>query len=105
LGIGFDYLNDQSLTDHAIKQYSYSGDPTLNFRVGTNLHNEFMMGNVGLFTAYGFYFGDSRNYISRRYYKVGFKFYFRNIIGTALIRAVPLFHADVVEFGIGYRLK
>lgn len=105
LGIGFDFLHDPSLIDHAIKQYQYQGESNINFRYGLNLHNEFMMGKTGLFTAYGFYFGNADNYISRRFYKVGFKFYFRNLIGVLLLRAVPLFHADAVELGIGYRLK
>jgi len=36
---------------------------------------------------------------------VGFKFYFKNVIGVALLRAIPLFRADLVELGIGYRIS
>jgi hypothetical protein len=63
------------------------------------------MGKTGLFMAYGFYLKESEYYLSRRYYKGGFKFYFHNFFAAAIIRAVPLFRADVVELGFGYRLK
>ena len=105
LGIGMDFLNDPSLTPFAYKEYHYLGESDLNFRYGLNFHNEFLMGNTGFFTAYGFYIRDSEYYTRRGYYKVGFKFYWKNVIGVALIRAMPLFRADVVEVGIGYRLK
>ena len=105
LGIGMDFLNDPSLTPFAYKEYHYTGGSDLNFRYGFNLHNEFLMGNTGFFTAYGFYLRDSEYYTRRGYYKVGFKFYWKNVIGVALIRAMPLFRADVVEVGIGYRVK
>jgi hypothetical protein len=100
-----DFLNDPSLTSYAYQQYHYLGSPDLDFRYGLNLHNEFIMGNTGIFAAYGFYIRKSEYYTSRRYYKVGFKFYWKNVIGIVLVRAVPLFRADVVEFGIGYRFK
>ncbi len=77
----------------------------MDFRYGINCHNEFIMWPTGLFMAYGFYFRKSEYYVSRGYYKAGFKFYFRDFFGIALIRAIPLFRADVVEFGIGYRIK
>ena len=44
-------------------------------------------------------------YTRQRYYKVGFKFYFGDFIGVAILRAIPLFRADLVEFGIGYRIS
>jgi hypothetical protein len=105
LGLGFDFLNDPSLTSFASKHYNYPGEASLNHRYGINLHNEFIMGKTGLFMAYGFYLKESEYYLSRRYYKGGFKFYFHNFFAAAIIRAVPLFRADVVELGFGYRLK
>jgi len=105
MGLGIDFLNDPSLTSLAYQEYHYLGESDLDFRYGINFHNEFMMGPTGLFMAYGFYFRESEYYVSRGYYKAGFKFYFRDFFGIALIRAIPLFRADVVEFGIGYRIK
>ena len=105
LGIGFDFLNDPSLTPIAYEKYYYLGKPDLNFRYGINLHNEFMFGKTGFFVAYGKYLRESSYYSSPWYYKAGFKYYYRNFIGIVLIRAIPLFRADVVEFGLGYRIS
>lgn len=103
IGVGLDFFNDPSLTSQAYTNYHYLGESDLNFRYGFNIHNEFLMGKTSLFAAYGFYLRKSEFYTSRGYYKAGFKFYFGNILGVVLIRAIPLFRADVVEFGIGYR--
>jgi len=105
LGIGMDFLNDPSLTPFAYEKYYYLGKPDLNFRYGINLHNEFMFGNTGFLFAYGKYLRKSTYYSSQWYYKAGFKYYYKNVIGLALIRAIPLFRADVVEFGIGYKFS
>lgn len=102
-GIGIDFLNDPSLVPLAGRQYHYIGDSNLNFRYGINVNHEFILGNAGFFAAYGFYLQHSEYYSSRRYYKAGFKYYYKNVIGMVLIRAIPLFRADVVEFGIGYK--
>ena len=105
LGLGFDFLNDPSLTSFAYHQYHFLGRPDFNYRYGLNVHNEFLMGKTGLFAAYGIYLRKSDFYISQFYYKAGFKFYHRNIIAILFIRAIPLFRADVVEFGLGYRFN
>lgn len=105
LGLGFDFVNDPSLSPLAYQKFGYLGGTNLDFRYGINLHNEFVMGPTGLFFAYGLYVRKSEYYLTRRYYKAGFKFYFKNFFGIVLIRAIPLFRADVVELGIGYRLK
>jgi hypothetical protein len=105
IGVGIDFLNDPSLTSVGYLRYHYLGSPDLNFRYGLNFHNEFIMGNTGIFAAYGFYLRESEFYATRGYYKAGFKFYRKNLIGVLLIRAIPLFRADVVEFGLGYRIK
>lgn len=104
LGIGIDFLNDPSLVPTAYNQYHYIGASDLNFRYGINLNHEFILGNTGFFAAYGFYFRHSDYYTSNRYYKAGFKYYYKNVIGMVLIRAIPLFRADVVEFGVGYKV-
>ena len=103
LGIGIDFSNNSSLTTLAVQFHNYSGHNNLNFRTGINIHNEFVMGNFGVFSAYGLYPGNIDFYSSRVYYKTGFKYYFNNIIGVILIRAIPLFRAEVIEFGVGYR--
>jgi hypothetical protein len=103
LGIGIDFINDESLNQYAIINYKYNGESDLSFRFGPNIQGEFLFGNLSFLGAYGFFFGDATNYISRAYYKVGAKYYAKNIIGIAMVRAVPLFKAQVLEFGIGYR--
>lgn len=105
IGFGIDFIHDPSLTTLARQRYFYTGESNLNFRYGVNAHNEFLFGNTGLYMAYGFYPGNSDYYTSVRYYKVGFKYYFKNIFGGVIIRAIPLFRADVLEFGIGYKLS
>lgn len=105
IGIGIDFLNDPSLTPIAYENYYYLGKPDLNFRYGINIHNEFMFGKTGFITAYGRYLRRSTYYSTQWYYKAGFKYYYKNFIGIVLIRAVPLFRADVVEFGIGYKIS
>ncbi len=104
MGIGFDFVYDPSLEDFAYINYNYKRDPPLNFRSGISLHNEFVFGKTGIFTSYGFNFRMNEYYTQQRYYKVGFKFYFKNVIGVALLRAIPLFRADLVEIGVGYRI-
>lgn len=104
IGAGIDFLNDPSLTPAAYLSYHYLGNPDLNFRYGINVHNEFMMGKTGLFTAYGLYLRKSEFYTSRDYYKVGFKHYFNHAIVVIMLRAIPLFRADVIEFGLGFRI-
>ncbi|WP_297097997.1 acyloxyacyl hydrolase [uncultured Draconibacterium sp.] len=103
IGIGIDFINDEALNQYAINNYSYNGESDLSFRFGPNLQGEFMFGNFSFLGAYGFFFGNTTNYISRAYYKVGGKYYAKNIIGIAMIRAVPLFKAQVIEFGLGFR--
>uniref|UniRef100_UPI0032177EE9 acyloxyacyl hydrolase n=1 Tax=uncultured Draconibacterium sp. TaxID=1573823 RepID=UPI0032177EE9 len=103
LGFGIDFINDEALNKYAISHLNYTGDADLSFRFGPNIQGEFMLGRGSFYGAYGFFFGDDTNYISRAYYKVGAKYYLKNIIGVATIRAVPLFKAQVLEFGIGYR--
>jgi len=105
MGIGADFIYDPSLEDFATLKYNYQGEPPLNFRYGISLHNEFIFGKTGLFTSYGFYPNISEFYTRQRYYKVGFKFYHNNIIGLVLLRAIPLFRADLLELGIGYRIR
>lgn len=105
MGIGLDFLYDSSLEDFAFLNYEYQGSPPLNFRYGISLHNEFLLGRTGFFTSYGFYPKILKYYTRQRYYKVGAKFYFNKIIGVVLLRAIPLFRADVIEFGIGYRIS
>jgi hypothetical protein len=105
MGFDVDFIYDPSLEDYATINYNYQGEPPLNFRYGISLHNEFIFGNTGLFTSYGFYPKISEYYTRQRYYKVGFKFYFKNVIGVVLLRAIPLFRADLLELGIGYRIS
>ncbi|MDX8338186.1 acyloxyacyl hydrolase [Draconibacterium sp. IB214405] len=103
IGIGFDFINDEALNQYAIKNYNFNGESDLSFRCGPNLQGEFLFGNLSILAAYGIFFGDPSNYVSRGYYKVGAKYYAKNIIGIAMIRAVPKFKAQVIEFGLGYR--
>ena len=105
MGIGFDFVYDPSLEDFAYANYEYQGEPPLNFRYGVSLHNEFIFGKAGLFTSYGLNLRMNEFYTRQRYYKAGLKFYFDNFIGVILLRAMPLFRADLVEFGIGYRIS
>lgn len=105
LGIGIDYSYDESATEYASKMYDFHGQTNLNERFGLNAQLELVLGNFNFFTAYGFYFGDDKYYPSKKYYKVGYKQYFGNVMGFVLIRAIPLFRAEVVEFGIGYSIK
>lgn len=104
MGLGMDFSRDPSLTLFAEQIYYYTGDKDLSFRYAINIHNEFILGNTGLYAAYGIYLGDQEFYPRQRYYKAGFKFYFNNVVGVAIIRAIPLFRAEVIEFGIGYRI-
>ena len=105
MGVGLDFIYDPSLEDYAYLNYEYQGSPPLNFRYGISLHNEFLFGRTGFFTSYGFYPKILEYYTRQRYYKVGAKLYFKHIIGVVLLRAIPLFRADVIEFGIGYRIS
>ena len=104
IGLGMDFIYDSSLSEFAILKYNYPGEPPINFRYGLNIHNEFVFGNTGFYSCYGFFPRISEYYTSTRYYKVGLKFYFKNVVGVVLLRAVPLFRADLVELGIGYRI-
>jgi hypothetical protein len=104
MGLGIDFSNDPSLTSFARYTYHYKGEEDLGFRWAINIHNEFIMGRTGLYGAYGIYLRNSEYYTSMRYYKAGFKFYFDNLYGVLLIRAIPLFRAEVVELGVGIRL-
>ena len=104
MGIGADFSRDRSYVTLAEHEYGYTGSDKLSYRFGMNIHNEFIMGAFGLYGAYGLYFGNEEYYIRQRYYKAGFKFYFNDFFGVVLIRAVPLFRAEVIEFGIGFRL-
>jgi hypothetical protein len=105
MGVGLDFVYDPSLEDFAYLNYNYPGEPPLNFRYGISLHNEFIFGRTGFFSSYGFNLRMNEYYTRQRYYKVGFKFYFGDFIGVAILRAIPLFRADLVEFGIGYRIS
>nr|WP_319510794.1 acyloxyacyl hydrolase [uncultured Draconibacterium sp.] len=105
IGVGFDFINDEALNKYAEINYKYDGESDLSFRYGPNLQGEVMFGNLSLLAAYGVFTGDETNYVSRAYYKVGGKYYAKNIIALAMIRAVPLFKAQVVEFGLGYRFQ
>lgn len=105
IGIGIDFIKDDALDQYAINNYNYSGESDLSFRFGPNLQGEFLFGSFGFLGAYGFFFGDDTSYISRAYYKLGGKYYAKNIIAIAMIRAVPLFKAQVVEFGLGFRFS
>lgn len=105
MGIGLDFVYDPSLEDYAYLTYgSYNGEPSLNFRSGISLHNEFVFKRSGLFTSYGLNFKMNDFYARQRYYKVGLKFYFKNVVGVVLLRAIPLFRADLLELGVGYRI-
>lgn len=105
MGIGLDFVYDPSLEDYAYLTYnSYHGEPSLNFRSGISLHNEFVFKRTGLFTSYGLNFKMNEFYARQRYYKVGLKFYFKNVVGVVLLRAIPLFRADLLELGVGYRI-
>ncbi|MEN8117343.1 MAG: acyloxyacyl hydrolase [Bacteroidota bacterium] len=105
LGIGIDFVNDQSLTDKARYKYGYMGNSNINFRFGPNVQAEFLFGRLSFVGAYGFYFGDNTYYTRKRYYKAGFKYDFGKLIAIGILRAMPLFKASVVEFGIGYSIK
>ena len=105
MGVGLDFVYDPSLEDYAYFTYgSYPGEPSLNFRSGISLHNEFVFQRTGLFTSYGINFKMNDFYARQRYYKVGLKFYFKNVVGVVLLRAIPLFRADLLELGVGYRI-
>jgi hypothetical protein len=104
LGVGMDFINDESSTELARIKYGYTGEADINFRYGPNLQGEFLFGKSSFFGAYGFYFGNSEYYVSKAYYKVGFKYRFGKVLGLAILRAVPWFKADALEIGIGYTL-
>lgn len=105
MGIGLDFVYDSSNEDYAYLTYiNYLGEPSLNFRSGISLHNEFLFKRTGFFASYGFNFKTNEFYPEHRYYKVGLKFYFKNVIGVVLLRAIPLFRADLLELGVGYRI-
>lgn len=105
MGIGFDFVYDPSLEDYAYLTYTgYQGEQPLNFRSGISLHNEFVFKRTGLFTSYGLNFKMNDFYARQRYYKVGLKFYYNNIVGIVFLRAIPLFRADLLELGIGYQI-
>ena len=104
MGLGMDFIYDPSLSEYATLNYNYHGEPSINFRFGLNIHNEFIFGNTGFYSCYGFFPKKSDYYSTVKYYKVGLKYYFKNVIGVVFLRAIPLFRADVVELGIGYRI-
>lgn len=104
MGIGLDFVYDPSIEDYAYLNYNYTGEPSLNFRYGISLHNEFILGRAGIFASYGLNLQMNEYYTRQRYYKAGVKVYFNNLIGVVLLRAIPLFRADLLEFGIGYRI-
>ncbi len=103
LGIGIDFLNDPSMMLMASMKNYDPGDTNINFRYGINLNHELLFGKTGFLAGYGIYLRDYGLYPTRRYYKAGFKYYYKNLIGMVILRALPLFRADVVEFGIGYK--
>lgn len=105
LGFGFDFVRDGAATQYARENYHYSGTEDLNFRCGPNLQTEFLFGRTNFFAAYGFYLGNTDYYTTRAYYKVGTKIYFNNFFAIALIRAIPLFRAEALLFGVGYRIN
>ncbi|MDX1285012.1 MAG: hypothetical protein R3182_08375, partial [Draconibacterium sp.] len=105
LGVGIDFIYDWSLTGLAEFKYGYMNDSDINFRMGPNIQGEFLFGKFSFVGAYGFYFGDPGYYVSRRYYKAGFKYNFGRFIAVGILRAVPLFKADAMEIGIGYSIK
>lgn len=105
LGVGIDFINDESLTELARIKYGYTGEADINFRYGPNLQGEFLFGKSSLFGAYGFYFGSDEYYVSKIYYKVGYKYSLGKVVCMAVLRAVPLFKANAFEIGIGYSLQ
>jgi len=105
IGISFDLSNDPAQSFEAYNKFQlFPGISDFDIRFGLSLHHEFMMGNLGFLTTYGFYLQESEYYTSQRYFKAGFKYYIHDFFGAVLVRAIPLFRADIFEFGIGYRI-
>lgn len=105
LGLGIDFVRDGAATQYAIQNLEYSGTKVLSYRYGPNLQTEFLFGRTNFFAAYGFYMGNTDYYSTRAYYKVGSKIYFNNFFAIVIIRAIPLFRAEGLLFGIGYRIN
>lgn len=105
IGFGIDFIKDESANQYAIQNLEYKATEDLSFRYGPNIQTEFLFGRTSFTAAYGFYFGDDTYYSKRAYYKVGTKVHFNNFFATALIRAMPLFKAEALLFGLGYRIK
>ena len=104
-GIGLDFIDDEAATQYATQNLEYTGTEDLSFRFGPNIQTEFIFGRTSIFGAYGFYFGNNDYYSKRAYYKVGSKVHFANFFGTVIIQAVPLFKAQALVFGVGYRFR
>ncbi|WP_167604692.1 acyloxyacyl hydrolase [Maribellus sediminis] len=105
LGVGMDFIRDGAATQYARQNFNYTGTDDLSYRFGPNLQTEFLFGRTNFFAAYGFYFGNTDYYSSRAYYKVGSKIYFNDFFAIVLIRAIPLFRAEALLFGVGYRIS
>lgn len=105
LGISLDLSNDPAQSFEAFHNFHFlPGISDFDIRFGLSLHHEFMMGNLGFLTTYGYYLKKSEYYTSQRYFKAGFKYYIHDFFGAVLVRAIPLFRADIFEFGIGFRI-
>ena len=105
LGLGMDFIRDGAATQYARQNFNYTGQEDLSYRFGPNLQTEFLFGRTNFFAAYGFYFGTTEHYSTRAYYKVGSKIYFNHFFAIVLIRAIPLFRAEALLFGVGYRIS
>jgi len=103
LTTGIDYFDSKFL-----KNYLDEDNPQPNItntkRIGIFVGHDLKIHKINAITQLGYHVYYPKKYVSRLYERVGFNHFFNQHLFTELTLKINLFRAEMLEFGIGYRL-
>jgi len=105
-GFGFEYFYDNSIEVRIIKEDKNKFEKGDNIRPGFNISHELLFRDLSFITQFGWYIYSKLERFGNNYYRVGFKYHFKNNVFVLLaLKVHPPAIADFTEWGLGYRFR
>jgi hypothetical protein len=103
LTTGIDFFESEFLKDY-IDQDEPQPQITNTKRIGIFVGHDLKINKINAITQIGYHAYYPKKYVSRVYERVGFNYFLNQHFFTELTLKINLFRAEMLEFGLGYRL-
>jgi len=103
LTTGIDYFDSAFLKNY-IDQDTPQPEITNTKRIGIFVGHDLKIHKINAITQIGYHIYYPKKYVSRLYERAGFNYFINKHIFAELTLKINLFRAEMLEFGLGYRL-